>query len=322
MKWFSTLALAIALLFSIGHGAGGTPRIHRQIAADDDSAPESFGGSPTVHFMRRREQVSEYDASPPGESSEAHTPEGGRPSVPAVVSPADRIRVRAAASGTIAELPVSRGQAVSAGHVLCRIRSDEVLADLKQRAARVAAARCRVREAQADLELAEYELELKEDLSLANATPRAEFVAAKLRVRSASARVDAAKEELAAATHGSEMVEKSLERYRAVASSAGRVTEILGRAGQYVGEGDTLLWMESHEKRLRVHLPAEQVRRWDRIEVSILVRGAWRVIGNGVPQPHDNPDGTVTVLLDLGRTDEFASGQILQADAGPGGSDR
>lgn len=304
MKRLFTQALVFALLLSIGHFA----RIP--------------GGSTTALAPTHREAVSEYVASASSEDSDDDPLESARQLIPAVVFPADRIRIRAAASGTIRELLVRVGESVSAGQVVSLIRPDEVHADLKRRTAHVAAARCRIVEAQANLELAEYERELKQKLSLTSTVPEAEYVASQLRVRSAAARLDAAREELAMAKHDAEMMEKSLERYRAVAPAAGRVTKILGHLDQYVREGDTILWIESHEKQLKLHLPAERVQGRDQIQVAVLVRGEWRVVEGGVPQPSYSPDGTVTVVFDLGRTDEFVSAQILQADAGSGGGAR
>lgn len=235
--------------------------------------------------------------------------------VPAVVFPADRIRVRAAASGTIREIPVNPAGAVSRGQVLCRIRPDEVIADLKRRTAHVAAARSRVSEAEADLELAELDEKLKTELSQGHTVSRAEALASTLRVRSAVARRSAARNELSVAEHGAEVVEESLERYRAVAPADGRVTEIRAHVDQYVREGDTLMWIESHERRLKVHLPAEEVRGHEEIEIRARVAGEWRVLRGGAPQPRDNPDGSVTVVFDLGRTDDLVPGQILEVDA-------
>ncbi len=323
MKRLFTLALVFALLLSIGHFT----RIPGAYTASLRSGPKEAAAAGAPGGSTTALASTEYSDDDPLESVtriSRQTPSrsGVTRLVPAVVFPADRIRIRAAASGTIRELLVRVGESVSAGQVLSRVRADEVHADLKRRTAYVAAARCRIVEAQADLELAEYERELKEELSLASTVPEAEYVASKLRVRSATARLDAVRQELAMAKHDTEMIEKSLERYRAVAPAAGRVTKILGHVDQYVREGDTILWIESHEKRLKLHLPAERVRGRDPMEVSVLVRGAWRVVGGGVRQPNYNPDGTVTVVFDLGRTDEFVSAQIVQTDAGSGGSVR
>lgn len=236
----------------------------------------------------------------PGSSPDDDAAPADEPENDALVVPAARTSVRAAASGTLRELAVGAGETISRGQTVARIRDDDVAAELKRQQAAVAVAKCRIREAEAELELARY-------------------AAGWRRVEVATARRDAATQELEVARCAVEMIERRLEKYEVVAPFSGRVTEVIAHPDQYVSEGDIILWIESTEKRLILHLPLDEVEGREPVEVSVLVAGEWRRIPGGVRQPRLNANGTVTVVFDLGQDDDFVCDQLLPVASGGSG---
>ena len=102
-----------------------------------------------------------------------------------------------------------------------------------------------------------------------------------------------------------------------MAPLAGRVTEILCYRDQYVGQGDVILWVESHEKQLKLHLPAELIKKCggvlQRLQVSITLREDEWVDLKIATLKQYNPDGSRTVLCEIDPHSGLLAGQIMQA---------
>ena len=235
--------------------------------------------------------------------------------LPGLVVPSKRAAVRAAVSGMIRELSVSEGASVAAGQVVGHVNEGEVLAELERQTACIASAESRATEAEALADLAAHNHRLNRQLSQRQVVTAAEVVESGFRAKAGAAKLATLQRGVVVARREKAVTQQRLVNYRMVAPFSGHVTEILRYRNQYVGQGDVILWIESHEKQLRLHLPAELIEQCaglvDRLEVSVLLpKGRWLDVKVHAAKSHRNPDGSRTILFTIGPEETLLAGQI------------
>jgi len=236
--------------------------------------------------------------------------------LPGLVVPSKRAAVRAAVSGMIREIPVSEGTSVAAGQVVGYVNEGELLAELERRSACIASAESRATEAQALADLAAHNHRLNQQLSQSQVVTAAEVVESGFRAKAEAAKLATLQRGVVVARREKAVTQRRLANYRMAAPFSGHVTEILRYRSQYVGQGDVILWIESHEKQLRLHLPAELIEQCagllDRLKVSVLLsKGRWLDVEVHAAKSHRNPDGSRTVLFTIGPEETLLAGQIV-----------
>ncbi len=227
-----------------------------------------------------------------------------------------RVPIRATYSGTIIERPVSEGDSVTAGQLLAYIDDSEEAAELEKQTASIEAAASRATEARAQLESAQYNHRLNQKLAQKQLVEQAAVVESELLVKAETAKLAALQEDVAVARREKAVLEQRLAKHRTMAPLAGRVTEILCYRDQYVGQGDVILWIESHEKQLKLHLSPEMIEKCggvlERLQVSVLLQEEeWVDVRVAAPKQY-NPDGSRTVLFEIDPQSRVLAGQILQ----------
>ena len=237
--------------------------------------------------------------------------------LPGLVVPAERVAVRAIASGPISELPVREGDSVDAGQVVVHVDDCEIVAELQRQTSCVASAASRATEGRALLELAEYNHRLNRQLGQKQVVGKAAVIQSELRVKAETAKSAALREGVAVARREEAVLKHRLAKYRTVAPFSGRVTEILRYRDQYVGQGDVILWIESHEKQLKLHLPPELIEKCgaalDRLQVSALLsEDEWLDLTIDAIKPIYNADGSRTVVFKLGPDSTLLTGQFVK----------
>ncbi len=234
--------------------------------------------------------------------------------LPGLIVAADRAAIRAAVSGIVDEFPVGRGDSVETGQPLAGINDGEVVAEADRQKAFAAAVACRVHEARAKLEMAQNDHRLKLKLAERRAVAPAEVTKAELCVKQATAALAALMQEAAVEEQQKEIVRQRLLKYRMTAPFAGHVTEILRHRDQYVGQGEIVMWVESHEKHLKLHVPAELVGALDRLRFSVAGPQQSTDLTVHSVDAHYNPDGSRTVLLDVGADAGLLAGQMIETE--------
>ncbi len=268
----------------------------------------------------------ELGSSNPGSSDNAANAEVSSKTseiLPGLIVSARRAAIRATDSGPISELPVSEGSSVTAGQLVAHIDDCEIVAELEKQTACIAAAQARATEAQARLELAQYNHRLNQKLAQKQLVQEAAVVESEFLAKAETAKLAAMQEDVAVAQRQKAVLEQRLAKYRTVAPFSGRVTEILCYRDQYVGQGDVVVWIESHEKQLKLHLPAELIEKCggvlERLQVSVLLQEDEWVDLKVQMSPKDsyNPDGSRTVLLEIDPQSRLLAGQIIQTRVTP-----
>jgi len=237
--------------------------------------------------------------------------------LPGLIVSAQRVAIRAMDSGPISELPVSEGGSVTAGQLVAYVNDREIVAELEKQTSCIAAAQSRAAESQARLELAQYNHRLNQKLAEKRLVQQAAVVESELLAKAETAKLASLQEDVAVTQHQEAVLKQRLARYRTVAPLAGRITEILCYRDQYVGQGDVILWIESHEKQLKFHLPPELIEKCggvlERLQVSVLLpEDEWVDLKVQMPKPGYNPDGSRTVLCEIDPQSRLLAGQILQ----------
>ena len=237
--------------------------------------------------------------------------------LPGLVVPAERVAIRANLPGTIGRLPVGEGTSVVAGQAVAQIDDREILAELERQTARIASAESLAKEAEALVDLAEYNHRLTQRLSQKQIAAKAALVESGLRAKAEAAKLAALQGNVAVAQHEKAVLKQRLGKYRAIAPFSGCVTEILRYRDQYVDQGEVILWIESHQKQLKLHLSADLIEECggalDRLQVSMLVQeDQWVDLEVDTLKPNYNPDGSRTVLFNIGPKSKLLTGQIVK----------
>ncbi|MEO7191836.1 MAG: efflux RND transporter periplasmic adaptor subunit [Vicinamibacterales bacterium] len=183
------------------------------------------------------------------------------PMISGQLAPAREATVRSQVGGSIVELTVDRGQAVTAGQVLARISSR----DLQESYTSVQAA---VKSAETALRVAESEAQRTESLVKGGAVATRDLEQARNAVSTAEA-------QLAAAKSRERSVWQQLDDTTVKAPFAGTVTVRPASSGDVVAPGAELLTIiDPSSMRLEALVPADQVTQIKRgAEVRFKVRG-------------------------------------------------
>jgi multidrug efflux pump subunit AcrA (membrane-fusion protein) len=232
--------------------------------------------------------------------------------LPAVVVAADRTPVRAGLAGILKKLTVAEGNAVESCQVVAELETVEIDAELERQTAAIAAAKKLVEECESQLAFAEYERGSYQDLAKDKAIGPLEVEGSKSRARSTTAKLAALRSQIVVEERRQAALQRKREKHQFLAPFAGTVTETLRYANQYVGEGDLVLWIESHDKRLKLHVPATLVASLDQLRFSWFYKGEWLDLTVHAMKPNYNPDGSRTVLLRLPHDDTLLVGQMVQ----------
>jgi RND family efflux transporter MFP subunit len=241
--------------------------------------------------------------------------------LPGLVVAADRAPVQAIVSGVLKELPVGCGGTVNTGGLVARIDDAELAAACKRQEAQINSAQDLVKEAEIQLRHAQYTYGKTQRLFEKKAGSEADLVEAEFAAQSAAVKLEAAKSQVTTEEQQLAVLQRQREKHRMVAPFTGTVTEILRYPHQYVGQGDIILWMESHRKHLKVHVPARLLQHLDLIRFSLSSDDRAPSLKVYARRPDSNLDGSRTVLLELPEGSGFLPGQIVGVLAKlPGGA--
>ncbi|MFV1981447.1 MAG: efflux RND transporter periplasmic adaptor subunit [Rhodothermia bacterium] len=283
-------------------------------SADDSSRPHYYGTWDRFAAGPADDPSSPAN-EPPGRKTTDALPtndESGALSVPGLVVAARRIAVRVPVSGILGSLTVDEGDSVKMGQIVAKIDDTEIDAECKCQEATVAATKNLVQEAQSRFDLARYQLDIRQRLFARRAVSEMALRENEFRVTSTTTKLEAMKNQVIAEEHQLAMLRRKKEKHRVIAPFVGMVTELLQYPNQYVREGDLILWVESYEKQLKLHLPYELAEHPDQVAFSLATDG--RQIRKKVCRlkPEYNPDGSRTVFLELPADRGLLPGQILQ----------
>jgi len=175
----------------------------------------------------------------------------------------DTVPARSRISGTIAEIGVEEGSAVTAGQVIATVVDDKLA--LQRDAADAA-----IKALTAQLANARTELERAQQLLAKGAAPQS-------RVDQAQTQVDVFTSQLAAATAQRAVVEQQLTEGRVLAPGAGRVLSVPVARGSVVLAGDEIVRIAGGGYFLRLSLPerhAATIHEGDTVQVGTRVLSA------------------------------------------------
>ena len=318
MKLFLAITGSLTLIVSLLFGGSAFIRGHdNDYSAGKSVALATATHSPAPTTIPSKASQSDKAGSRSLDEStpvEAGGKSGEEPAVvlPAVVVAADRTPVRAGVSGILKKVTVAEGNSVESCQVVAELETVEIDAELARQTAAIAAAKKLVEECESQLAFAEYERGSYQDLAKDKAIGPLEVEGSKARARSTTAKLAALKSQIVVEERRQAALQRKREKHQFLAPFAGTVTEILRYANQYVGEGDLVLWIESHDKRLKLHVPATLVANLDQLRFSWFRKGEWLDLTVHTMKPSYNPDGSRTVLLKLPLDGSLLAGQMVQ----------
>ncbi len=276
------------------------------VRAEDSAQPPSFPAGSATSVPQRELGDQSAVGTPPVEKAES----SGSQLLGLVVSES-RTALQAITSGVLRKLPVEQGSLVNTGEQIAGIDDTEIVAACKRQQSQVDSAKALVKEAELRLRHAQYTYDKTRRVYEKRAGSEAELVEARFAVQSAEVKLEAAAAQVTAEEHQLVILQRQVEKHRVLAPFSGTVTEILRHPHQYVGEGETILWMESQRRQLKVHVPPSLLGKLKDLRFSLSSETDGTQLSVGTMKPSLNPDGSRTVLLELPATSAFLPGQIV-----------
>lgn len=213
----------------------------------------------------------------------------------ATVESVDETTARTRIGGTIHDLRVEEGDAVTAGQILATVQDRKL-------PLQIAAIEARARAQQAQLRQAELELERARQL-------RASGTGTQQRLDDAQAAVDVARAQIAALDAERAVIEQQQREGAVLAPAAGRVLQVKVVDGAVVMPGEAVATLATETYVLRLRLPERHAR--------FLAVGDPVLVGERGLAPADRPDGlrrgTVRLVYP-----QLSSG-LVEADASVSG---
>jgi multidrug efflux pump subunit AcrA (membrane-fusion protein) len=235
-----------------------------------------------------------------------------------LVVPTAQVDVRAQVDGMVAECAKKVGDKVEAGQLLAMLDEKDLLIEGERQAARLEAAKHRIKAAEEDLKY--YSEKSKKLASVgsggASAAPF-EVTQAKHEEDAAAARLKSLEQERIEQQVETRAIERKREKCKLLSPIGGRVIEVVRTEGEYVRQGELVARVESAERRVYLNLPLSLAERASHLSFRLEEKkGQWVSLSVAEMKNASNLDGTRSLSLAVPVGSELLAGQAVKLEVG------
>jgi multidrug efflux pump subunit AcrA (membrane-fusion protein) len=225
-----------------------------------------------------------------------------------IVQPRRETSVRAAVAGKLKDLAVEELGSITEGERIALVDPAEAVSEVKRLGLVAQGIEHSIQETRALYSAALADAKRKKYLSDKRVVSEKEYQDAYYQAKSLHERLASLAAQLQAAHQAEETTRSSLTKYVATAPFAGIVSRVVRLPGEFVDAADDIVWIESHDKQIRVILPDDLVTHLSQLTFAVEI-GDRQVDAPAALVPQ--VDGCYCVLLDVGTRPELLTGEFV-----------